>query len=114
MNKTTLLGVVAAGALVATTGLAQSQQGTQPKGQPMQPHQQQQGQQGAGRQVQSLAQEQLEGRIVSVDKEKGTISIQTAQHGQLDFKLTQAQVMRLNEGEQIRLSISLQPLPKQP
>jgi hypothetical protein len=126
MNKTTVLGLVAAGALVATTGLAQTQQNPQPKGQQMQQHGQ--GQQGTGRQgqgqqgqqgqaqqgQQSLAQEQLDGRIVDVDKDKGTISIQTAQHGQLDFKLTQAQIQRLNEGDQIRVQILLQPMPKQP
>ena len=107
MNKTTLLGMFTA-AIFATAGVALAQTGQQQKQQPQQ-GQPQQGQQ----QPQALAQEQIEGRIVAVDKSKGTVSIQTAQHGQLEFKLTQAQVQRLGEGEQVRLQIHIHAMPKQ-
>lgn len=123
MNKTTLLGTIAAGALIGTAGLAHAQTTQQQRGQQERGQQGQQGQQGQGQQAQgqqgqqgqqgTLAHEQLDGRIVAVDKSKGTLSVQTAQHGQLEFKLTPAQVQRLSEGEQVRLQIHIQPMPKQ-
>ena len=119
MNKTTLLGVFAAAVFATSAGaaMAQTGQGGQQKGQ-----QGQQGQQGgqqggqAGQQQahqgQTLGQEQLDGRIVTVDKSKGTVSIQTAQHGQLEFKVSQAQIQRLSEGEAVRLYITILSMPK--
>jgi glucose/arabinose dehydrogenase len=105
MKSTTVLGMLTAAAFAATTGSALAQ-GTQ-QGTPQQGTQQQQGtqnkaQQREQRQVQShaLAQEQIEGKVVSVDKSKGTLSVDTQQHGQLEFKLTPAQVQNMSEGEQ--------------
>lgn len=108
MKSTTVLGMLTAAAFAATTGsaLAQgTQQGTQNKAQ-----------QREQRQVQShaLAQEQIEGKVVSVDKSKGTLSVDTQQHGQLEFKLTPAQVQNMSEGEQVRVQIQLHSMPKQP
>gem|GEM_PF-5325977 len=112
MNKTTLLGMFTA-AIFATAGVALAQTGQQQKQQPQQGQPQQGQPQQGQQQPQALAQEQIEGRIVAVDKSKGTVSIQTAQHGQLEFKLTQAQVQRLGEGEQVRLQIHIHAMPKQ-
>ena len=109
MKSTTVLGMLTAAAFAATTGSALAegtpQQGTQNKAQ-----------QREQRQVQShaLAQEQIEGKVVSVDKSKGTLSVDTQQHGQLEFKLTPAQVQNMSEGEQVRVQIQLHSMPKQP
>lgn len=109
MKKTTLLGMFAAALLATTAGPALAQTGQPQKGQQQGQQGQQQGQQGQqqAQPGQGLGQEQIEGRIVAVDKAKGTVSIQTAQHGQLEFKLGQAQVQRLSEGEQVRLQIHI-------
>lgn len=104
MKKTTLLGTLMTAAFVSATSLALAQ-GTQQKAQ------QQEQRQAQG---QTLAQEQIDGRIVSVDKTKGTVSVDTAQHGQLEFKLNPSQVQKLNEGEQLRLQIQIHSMPKQP
>lgn len=118
MKSTTVLGMLTAAAFAATTGSALAQ-GTQ-QGTPQQGTQQQQGtqnkaQQREQRQAQShtLAQEQIEGKVVSVDKSKGTLSVETQQHGQLEFKLTPAQVQNMSEGEQVRVQIQLHSMPKQ-
>lgn len=118
MNKTTLFGMLTAAVFVSTASLALAEN-PQQKTQPQQQGQQGQGQhgqrQGQGQgQAQNLAQEQFEGRIVAVDKTKGTVSVDTPQHGQLEFKLTPAQTQRLNEGDQLRLQIQLHSMPKQP
>lgn len=104
MKKTTLLGMVATAAFVSATSFALAEN--------QQPKAQQEQRQGQG-QPATLGQEQIEGRIVAVDKTKGTLSVETAQHGQLEFKLTPAQVQRLSEGEQVRLQIQIHSLPKQ-
>ena len=122
MNKTTLFGMLTA-AFVSTSSLALAenpQQKAQPpqKAQPQQQPMQGQGQgqtQGQGQaQAQNLAQEQIEGRVVGVDKSKSTVSVDTQQHGQLEFKLTPAQVQRMSEGDQVRLQIQIHSMPKQP
>jgi uncharacterized low-complexity protein len=103
MKTTTILGTLTTAALLSATSLAVAE-GNQQKA-----HQQQQGQ----AQGQTLAQEQIDGRIVSVGKTKGTVSVETAQHGQLEFKLNPAQTQKLNEGEQLRLQIQIHSMPKQ-
>jgi len=127
MKSTTLLGALTAAVFISATSLALAQ-GTQPKAQHQDKAQQDKAQQEKAQQekaqqekaqqeqhqAQSVGQEQIEGRIVAVDKNKGTVSVQTAQHGQLEFKLTPAQVQKLNEGEQLRLQIQIHSMPKQP
>jgi hypothetical protein len=112
MKTTTLLGTLTTVALISATNLAIAQ-GNQQKAQPKQ-QDQAQGQAQGQQQGQALAQEQIDGRIVAVDKTKGTVSVETAQHGQLEFKLTPAQTQKLNEGEQLRLQIQIHSMPKQP
>lgn len=112
MKKTTLLGMLTAAVFASATSfaLAQNPQQNTQKGQ----HEQQRQAQGQGQgQQAALGQEQIDGRIVAVDKAKGTLSIETAQHGQLEFKLSQAQVQRLSEGEQVRLQIQIHSVQKQ-
>ncbi len=104
MNKTTLFGMMTAAVFVSTASLALAED---------KPHKAQHQEQ---RQVQppALAQQQVDGKIVAVDKTKGTVSVETAQHGQLEFKLTPAQVQRMSEGESLRLQIQIHSMPKQP
>lgn len=112
MNKTTLFGMLTIAVFVSTAGLALAenpQQKAQPQQQKAQPQQEQRQAQG---QTQSLAQEQVDGKVVAVDKTKGTISVETAQHGQLEFKLTPAQMQRMSEGESLRLQIQIHSMPK--
>lgn len=108
MKKTALLGMLTAAALASTAGFALAQNtAQQPKAQPHEQRQNQPPAQGA-----ALAQEQIDGKIVSLDKTKGTLSVETPQHGQLDFKLTPAQVQKLAEGEQVRVQIQLHTMGK--
>lgn len=108
MKSTTVLGMLTAAAFAATTGSALAegtQQNTQNKAQQREQRQ---------AQTNALAQEQIEGKVVAVDKSKGTLSVDTQQHGQLEFKLTPAQVQNMSEGEQVRVQIQLHSMPKQP
>lgn len=114
MNKTTLFGMLTTAVFVSTASLALAEN-PQQKAQPQQQQQRQaqgQAQPQAQPQAQNLAQEQFEAKIVAVDKTKGTVSVETPQHGQLEFKLTPAQVQRLSEGDQVRLQIQIHSMPK--
>ncbi len=104
MNKTTLFGMLTVAAFVSTASLALAEE-PQQKAQPQQQGQQQ-------RPMPTVAQEQFDAKIVAIDKEKGTVSVETTQHGQLEFKLTPAQLQRLKEGDSLRLQIHLQSTPK--
>ena len=103
MNKTTLFGMLTTAVFVSTASLALAED----KPQKAQQHERQ-------AQLPTVGQEQFEAKVVAVDKTKGTVSVETPQHGQLDFKLTPAQVQRLSEGDQVRVQIQIHSMPKQP
>ncbi len=104
MKNTTLFGILTAATLATATSFVFADD-KQPKAQ----HEQR-----PAPALTNVGQEQIEGKIVAVDKTKGTLSVETQQHGQLEFKLTQAQVQKLSEGDQVRLQIQIHSLPKQP
>jgi opacity protein-like surface antigen len=116
-----LFGVLAAAALSAAAGsaMAEGGQGAQQQGQQGQQYGQQgqqgnmqKGQQGQQAQKQAAAgSHQVEGRIVDIDKKDGTLKVQTDK-GQLEFQFPPASVQGLNQGDEVRLDVSIRKAPK--
>lgn len=99
-----LFGLMAAAALTATAGFVMAEGAQQQPGAG-----QQQGMQQPQKQAQGqLKQHQVTGRIVDIDKEKGDLKVETEQ-GQLEFKFPPASLQNYNEGDQVRLDVSIRP-----
>lgn len=108
-----LFGVLAAAALAASAGsaMADGTQGQQQQGQQGQQYGQkaQQAQQ-AQKQAASGA-HQVQGRIVDIDKKDGTLKVQTDK-GQLEFQFPPASLQGLNQGDEVRLDVSIRKAPQ--
>jgi hypothetical protein len=113
-----LFGLMAAAALTASAGFAMAEGGAQQQQGAGQQQQGMQQKQTAQKQAQ-LGRHQVTGRIVDIDKEKGDLKVET-ERGQLEFNFPPASLQGYNEGDQVRLDVSIrpaqqqQPLPKQP
>ena len=108
MKKLFSLLAVAALATGVGSAWAEGQQGHQGQAQPGQ------GQTQKGQTAQAGQRHVLQGRITDIDKNEGSVKVQTAR-GEINLNFPPASLSGLNQGDEVNLEVAIRPAtPQQP